>query len=54
MVLIDMSMPDKCLACPCYYKERCCVKDYQRIDTDYKTEKPEWCPLIEVDKIRIL
>ncbi len=47
-ILMLNEMPKKCEDCPCAYEwaNECNATDKAVIDF---TEKPEWCPLIEIN-----
>ena len=53
----EMTMPENCASCPCMYTDysgwHCgtSVGDGKKIcqDSLYFSQRPKWCPLIEVD-----
>ena len=55
MVKIDMGMPKNCETCPCraiglYRESYCNLQSWMYVDDymDDDKERPEWCPLMEV------
>lgn len=55
-ILIDMDMPDDCMACPCSDRDRmfCQVNNRSNRRIGYfENNRPIWCPLKEVTQVDI-
>lgn len=56
MILIDKPMPPRCADCPCYgdlmYGKCQVTGEWLEYDEGswFATERPEWCPLKEVNE----